>query len=114
MSEFDSVTKSQILDILGQFFRSWHASSLNQHRNYRNIPFQRGSSFEANEIQGGVKATSPIFILGIDPALTNHRQQNATRGHIFVNNLAEVASELDAGHIHEYLVGAELRGEIIE
>jgi len=85
---------------------------MNQHWNHRNIPPQRGSSLEANKIHGIIKATSPGLIHGIDPTLTHHRQQNPTRCHVLINHLTEVPSRLNAGHIHEYFVRAELADEI--
>jgi hypothetical protein len=114
MSQLDPIAISEILEVIGQIFRPRHLSAMYKHRDDWNVPLQRRSSFEANEIGRFVEPAEPFFILGIEPALADHRKQDTTRGHLLVDNPAKVASRLYCGHIHEYRVFAELRGEILE
>ena len=74
---------------------------MDEYRNYGDIPLQRGSSFQANEVEGVVEAPLASLILRIGPFFTNDRKEYSAGGNALINRLAKIASHLDGGDIHE-------------
>ncbi len=112
MAELTPVAIGQITQIFRQLVGARNGSTAHQHRYDRDIPLQRRSNFQTNEIQWVIKAAVPRLIPGVDPARTDHCQEYTASGDILVDALAKVLSQLDTGHVDENPVRAELGPEI--
>ena len=86
---------------------------MHQDGNYRDIPLQSRGGFEAHEIGGIVEPALTGFIFRIQPSRPDHRQQDAARSHIVIDDFTKIEPRLDRGNIHENRAVPEPAAQIV-
>ena len=114
MGELDRIAIGEVGQILRELLGSRHAGALHEHRDDGDVTLQRGGRFEPHEIHRIIEPPPVLLVSRVEPALADHRQQHATRGHVLVDGPTEIPPRLDPRHIHEDRVLAKLRLEVIE
>jgi hypothetical protein len=63
---------------------------VHQHRDDRDVTFERGRDLETNEVTWIVESALSILINGVEPILTDEREEDAARSELLVEDATKV------------------------
>jgi hypothetical protein len=108
VGQFDGLASHQRLELARQGLQGGHGRAVEQDRHDPDIPCQGGTGLQADEVVRIIQPPAPGGVGDVEPFVADQDDQHPARGDGLFDRDDEISAGLDALHIHEHPVGAEV------
>ena len=108
VAQFHRLPSREQHQVFGEITRGRHRRALHQHRHDAYAASQRRSCFQADEVLGVGEPWLSGAVLAGEPVAADHRHHDLGRAERLVDGIDEVQPGLDADHVHEHALPAEV------
>ena len=106
-THLNGIAKSKALKRRRKIHLLWDRSALNQDRDYRDVPVERGCDFQAHEIIGIVEAACAGFVARLQPLVPDDCEQHMALVDALLDCISKIRSELDRVDVLEQMLLAK-------